>query len=50
MSCLWSGPPGLTVGFRLLMYSVGCTMDSFPLFYLILYFDLYVLEDDTSIS
>ena len=34
----------------LFQYAVVCTVESLSLFYLLLYLDLYVLEDDTSIS
>ena len=37
MSCLWSGQPGLTVGFLLLWYSVVCTVESLSVFYLLSY-------------
>ena len=49
MLCLWSGPPGSTVGF-LLRYSVVYTVESLSLLYLFLYIALYVLGDDTLIS
>ena len=50
MSCLWSGPQGLTVGFLLLRYSVVCAVGSLSCFISFLYLDLDVLGDDASIS
>ena len=51
MLCLRSAHRGLTVGFLLVQYSVihVYTVESLYLFYLLLYLELYLL-DDTSIS
>ena len=39
-----------SVGFLLLRYSVVYTVESLSLFYLLLYLDLYLIGDDTSLS
>ena len=41
---------GLPVGFLLLRYSVLFTVESLSLIYLLVFLDLYVLEDDALIS
>ena len=50
MSCLGQAYQGLTVGLRLLWYSVVCTVESLSLFNFLLYPNLYVLGDNVSIS
>ena len=46
MSCLRSGPPGLNCW----VFSVVCTVESFPLFNVLFMFTCFVLGDDVSIS
>ena len=50
MLCLWSGPPGSTVGSFCSGIQLHYTVVSLSLIYLFLYLALYVLGDDTLIS
>ena len=48
--CLKLGPPGLNCWIYFTLLFGVYTIESLSLFYLIVYLDLYLLGDDTSIS